>query len=1233
MNDLFEHLNSRRVLHSLLSLLIVYPLLFASYAPAAEAADAFTPLQERWSAYLTGGSDIDLNDPVVSASLQQLDANVNNHWSTMVKSGTRSYLWSDLSVWSDPATISANYVRLREMAIAYATTGSALQGNAQLVTDILQALDWMYANKYNETKSETGNWWHWEIGAPMNLSDTMILVHDQLSSNQIANYVKVLDRFVPDPTYRTNYPSLTETGANRLDKALIVSLRGIIAKSSLKLEQGRDAISQVLLYVKDGDGFYEDGSFIQHDVVAYTGSYGAVLIADMAKLIYLLGDSSWSIADPNMANVMRWVEEAYQPFFYKGAMMDNVRGRAVSRQNSQDHQAGRSILASMALLANGLAEPDAGRVRAITKGQMLADTTFNSYTDGLSIFHAMNVKQLLEDQAVTPAEPLIDTHVFGGMDRALHLRPDFAVAVAMFSTRISAMEYGNGENKKPWWQGAGALYLYNGDQTQYSGAYWPTVDAVRLPGTTTDGSTGTLSSFKYNTSNWAGGSYTDGSAGTTGMQFSMSSNTGSPLAGKKSWFLFGDKVIAIGSDISDTGGRSVETIVENRKLNDSGSNALVVNGAVNPAAAGWNEVMNNVSWAHLSGDDADSNIGYVFPNGQTITGLRETRTGSWNDINVDGSTDTLTAHYLSLAIPAGVDPAGAKYEYVLLPGASTAETEDYALQPSHKVLEQSSAVHAVQDTEMQVVGANFWTDSVKTLELDDKPYLTSSKKSSITVQEEASSVELAVADPTHANGGSIVVELHQPTQGAIAIEEGVTIKQFAPTTIVEIDTAGAIGKTFHIKLSKGQSGTVPASPSIIDAAAGDGSVTLTWSATSRATGYRIEYGTQAGQYTQVVPVTSVSGGENRYTITGLSNRSTYYFTVIASNAAGDSARSNEQAVTLANIEAFSPIADTYVRNGSYANANYGSDGGLVVKNDGTGYHRRSFLTFDISDFEGTLLSAKLRLVPVGVGQSGIMQQAELIRHPQWGETTMTWNNQPAAEEAIAAWTAPPAYASVEIDVTSAVYEVLSADGLLSLRITAPTNQGQKGDVTYASREHENVQYHPVLLLEKESYSLLPAQDVYVRNGSYANTNYGTSSDLVVKNDSNSGYNRVSYLQFDLASLPSEIHRAHLRLVPKSIGMDHTTGAIYEVENDNWTEETMTWSNKPAAADIVATYLVSAAGSEIMVDVTDAVRSALQGERTWSIQLNQLQNYGSLGWMIYGSKEDPAPAKRPVLIIE
>ena len=78
--------------------------------------------------------------------------------------------------------------------------------------------------------------------------------------------------------------------------------------------------------------------------------------------------------------------------------------------------------------------------------------------------------------------------------------------------------------------------------------------------------------------------------------------------------------------------------------------------------------MTGVQWAHLSGSEPGADIAYVFPGGATVHGLRETRSGSWKDINTDGSDKLLSAQYASLALNHGIDPVQASYAYAVYPG-------------------------------------------------------------------------------------------------------------------------------------------------------------------------------------------------------------------------------------------------------------------------------------------------------------------------------------------------------------------------------------------------------------------------------------------------------------------------------------------------------------------------------------------------------------------------------------
>ena len=82
-------------------------------------------------------------------------------------------------------------------------------------------------------------------------------------------------------------------------------------------------------------------------------------------------------------------------------------------------------------------------------------------------------------------------------------------------------------------------------------------------------------------------------------------------------------------------------------------------------------------------------------------------------------------------------------------------------------------------------------------------------------------------------------------------------------------------------------------PTNLAATAGDSVVTLTWSASSGATGYNVKRATKSGgPYTQLAAPASPG-----YTDSSVTNGTTYYYVVSALNAAGESANSAEVSAT------------------------------------------------------------------------------------------------------------------------------------------------------------------------------------------------------------------------------------------------------------------------------------------------------------------------------------------------
>lgn len=589
----------------------------------------FDAIRENWFNRLTGGDGYDLSDPDIASYINNIASTAQARWESMDRSDDRTSLWGDMvntaSSWNNVWA----FEELRTMALAYNLEGSPLYHNSALRDDIISSIDWMYANKYNENTPEYDNWFHWEISGPQAINDLLVLMYSDLTSAQIDNYMRAIDYYVPYPAHKgtPDNPGDIQTGANLTDRVMVVALRGVIGKNSTKVAQARDALSPVFEYVTSDDGFYEDGSFIQHGYIAYIGGYGASLIKSLSNGLNLLDGTSFQVTDPNLNHVWEWIPNSYEPFIYNGAMMDMVKGRSFG---TEDHVTGRATIVSLIRLLDVMPADEALSAKKMIKEWVLSDTTFDNYyaTTEFSIAEIVKLKEILNDSSIERRGELIMSKIFPSMANAVHLRPGFGFSVSMFSNTISAFENGNGQNLDGWYTGTGMTYLYNNDLTQYTNI-GKTIDMYRLPGTTTDGTKGVLQGWKKypNPQKWVGGSTVNELFSSVGMDFSMSENTGSSLRGKKSWFMFGDKIVALGSGITSTNDQPVETIVENRQLNSSGNNALTINGAVYQEAPDWSTTFTGVDWAHLQGNVPGSDIGYYFPTSSDLYGLREKKEG------------------------------------------------------------------------------------------------------------------------------------------------------------------------------------------------------------------------------------------------------------------------------------------------------------------------------------------------------------------------------------------------------------------------------------------------------------------------------------------------------------------------------------------------------------------------------------------------------------------------------
>ncbi|WP_419955379.1 polysaccharide lyase family 8 super-sandwich domain-containing protein [Neobacillus niacini] len=757
--------------------------------------DEYVQLREKWKSLMTGLDSYDPSNERMNEMIKNQTKSAENLWRTMFKNNDRSFLWINFASTDNSADIRDSYRNLTTMAKAFTNEQSTLYRNPQLLKDITEALEWLYQHRYNETIAQYSNWWHWEIGVPNELNSLMVLLYDYLDQDSIHRYLKVVDHFQPDPTKSgasTPEKYREALGANRIDVSKVVGVRGVIVKDAAKIAAARDALSQTFENVTEGDGFYEDGSFVQHENIAYNGSYGIVLIEGLTDMLELLSHSTWQVTDPKVTNVYDWIENAYEPFMYKGALMDMVRGRAISRNFLQDHQAGHTIIKSVIRMAQFAPEPYAQKYNSMAK-YWLKEDTYLDYFKNAGNFRDMTLaKQLLEKQEVTPRGDLDFHKTFASMDRVVHRKPGYAFGISMYSNRIQNYEDMNDENRKGWYTGEGMTYLYNGDLAQYSDDFWPTVDPYRMPGTTVDTMRRADGSGEHRSpESWTGGS-TLKNFGTAGMSYDA---WNSSLVAKKSWFMFNNEIVALGAGISSSEDRNVESIVENRKIRNDGSNQLFINGEMLDLSSGSQNHTMDAKWAFLEGNVPGADIGYFFPEGKTLTIKKEERTGAWKDINYGGPAEAIKRTYTTMWFDHGVRPNQDTYSYVLLPGLNKEQTHHYSQNPDITILRNDSAVQAVQDVKENIIGANFWKDEKQSV-----GPLTVYQKASVTMQEKDGVLEIAVSDPTMENKGYIEIEIDGKAFNVLEADESITVENTKPSIKLKVNVNKARGKTFTAKL-------------------------------------------------------------------------------------------------------------------------------------------------------------------------------------------------------------------------------------------------------------------------------------------------------------------------------------------------------------------------------------------------------------------------------------------------
>lgn len=753
----------------------------------------FENLRGKWNEILIGSNDQAVLNPETQRLVNDIEG-VAKGWLDAFEHNNSDYIWEDKQDFNQTQTQTDCYRRLFEMSKAYTMKGSHFYQDGTMLEAILEGLYFIYTKAYNPSASPYyGNWWNWEIGNPIILGNILSLLGDNIPADHRQKYCETIRFFQPDPYFSglrrkpdNNKQTRTSVGANRIDTAKVAMLLGINDQDKKQLAMARDSISDTFIIIDQEkgstatDGLYQDWSYIQHEDVAYTGTYGNVLLGGIGELVNALSGTSWEIKDPNIENIYQMIIHSFQPLMYKGHVMECVNGRGASRQFMGDNGTGHGIISSVLWFTRFAPKEYADQYKQMVKRWILEDEVrdFIKTTDNVMLLEI--AKEITEDTRISPRGELVGNFAFNSMDRMVHRTPSFTAALSMNSKRVRTYEFMLEENKKGYYTGDGKLDIYNGDQFEYTHDYWATINPYKLTGITLD--TKALEDgggYHRSPEAWVSNMNFKDKIGIAGMQLNKEKIEEMDLKAKKSYFMLDHEIVALGTDISSSKDRKVETIVDTRKIKKDRSNKLIMED----------------DYIYLEGNRKDYSMGYYFPYNQAVEVERYTRAASWNEVNDNGDTQIKEQDYVTISIDHGRQVTDGEYAYLMIPNAKEDGMRDYLAKREIEIIANTKDVQAIKYK--QITMANFWRDQKHQLK-----QIEVSTQASVIIEDGEDQIDIAICDPTKENQTFIDMTINSPGAEILEKSEAIEVIAIGQTIELRIHTKDEKGKKATIAIKK-----------------------------------------------------------------------------------------------------------------------------------------------------------------------------------------------------------------------------------------------------------------------------------------------------------------------------------------------------------------------------------------------------------------------------------------------
>ena len=557
------------------------------------------------------------------------------------------------------------------MQSAAYTPGNPFYGNGELIAGIARAIDFWVEKDFVCTWN---GWWN-NLGTGPKIADILLFPNDGIPAERIRQLSDKLYRITSfnDAKHRNvAQREVNETGGNLTDqvnhslKYAVIMGDGAGIKFLRRLMENElrpFPDSGIFTHRWDAEGIKADKSFHQHFELLYLGGYGEVFCDGMNRFIRYTTGTQYALSEKSLAFYQDFLLDGMQ-YAMRGKYRDiNASGRGIVRENELVGICAQVFEGCEVLLNSGLALPRADEMR-----------------------------RLLQTRGETGDAGAGGHKYFWNSDYQVYNDRNYMASVRAASTRTKNSEALNGENVWGHYLGAGAtMYYVNGDEYFNILPLW---DWNKIPGTTAVqgylpyGGDRTYS--RMGKTAFVGG-VSDGKVGMSCLQYRDNG-----VRAKKAWFMTGDGVMCLGTDISSgKKGNLCTTLNQNLLRGD-------IVYSINCSVAQTAEMQRTAvfDWIYNNG------IGYIT-DAPLIVSAGE-RTGDWKTVSERVDSKRHTDTVFELGMSHGSKPSGVGYEYFVLMHTTPDKLQNYRQNPAVRVLSNSGNCQAVYDQKSGTILAVFW---------------------------------------------------------------------------------------------------------------------------------------------------------------------------------------------------------------------------------------------------------------------------------------------------------------------------------------------------------------------------------------------------------------------------------------------------------------------------------------------------------------------------------------------